>query len=174
MIYCPLFRQHLCSKEGLIFIALSCHLFLSFSLSLFFSCFPLFSGHLQSGAYPLVSPSCPPIMRLCQEAASTSPAWQWARPCLMSSGCLTRKTWLQRMTCQLDGTFWSWTACMSQPTTHAWPWAVWESLRLCPKSLLNVRRNILIIYFYIIYIFILLVTYMPEPFWPIKNCNGLK
>lgn len=32
MIYRPLFRQHLCSKEGLIFIALSCHL----SFSLFF------------------------------------------------------------------------------------------------------------------------------------------
>lgn len=41
MIYRPLFRQRLCSKEGLIFIALSCHL--SFSLSLFFFFSFLFS-----------------------------------------------------------------------------------------------------------------------------------
>lgn len=143
MIYRPLFRQRLCSKEGLIFIALSCHLSFFLSLCLSFSCFPSFSGHLQSGVCPLVSPSCPPITRSCQAAASTSPAWQWARPCLMSSGCLTRRTWHRRMTCQWDGTFWNWTACMSQPTTPAWPWAVWASSRLCPKSLLNVSGNML-------------------------------
>lgn len=156
MIYRPLFRHHLCSKEGLIFIALSCHL--SFSL---FSCFSSFSGHLQSGVCPLDSPSCPPIMRSCQAAASISPAWQWAHPCLMSSGCLTRRTWHRRMTCQSDGTFWNWTACMSLPTTPAWPWAVWASSRLCPKSLLNVRGD-------------MLVTWIVEPFQALKNLKSGK
>ncbi len=46
----------------------------------------------QCAACPLVSPSSPPTMRSCREGASTSPAWQWVRPCPTSSGCWATRT----------------------------------------------------------------------------------